>query len=88
MSTHSTDPQRGDVESVEFADETKAAAAVAARKLSDHIEQLRQSPMPAPDERVRIRLAGHPFTFTVRVRADPTTGPQLTERDEGLSVEG
>lgn len=69
-------PQRGDVESVDYANEDKAAAAKAARAAK---ADPRDAPAPAPDERVKIRLHGHPFTFVVRVKADPATGPILTE---------
>jgi len=37
------------------------------------------SDLASPNRRVRILLPGYPYVFLVRVRADPTTGPVLTE---------
>lgn len=46
--------------------------------------------MPEPDERVAIRLHGHPQTYTVRAETGPD-GPQLTEltitADKGQAVD-
>lgn len=71
-----SDPQRGDVIDVDYADEDKAAAAKAARAAGT---EPWHAPAPTPNERLKIRLHGHPFTFVVRVKANPTTGPVLTE---------
>jgi hypothetical protein len=62
-------PTRGDVESVDFAD-------------PDPTPETRTGPfrrMPAPDERVAIRLDGHPYTYVVRVQTGTRSGPRLTE---------
>lgn len=74
MSTDETDPKRGDVLSVDYADEDKAAAAARAAQADEPIDQLLRAPMPDDDERVAVRLRGYPFLFVVRVRAG-RTGP-------------
>ena len=80
MNTRRGDTQRGDVESVDYAD-------------ADPTPQAHTGPfgrIPEPNERVRIRLRGLPFTFVVRVQTDPKTGPQLVElaitADDGAAV--
>ncbi len=77
--TDTPDPQRGDVEFVGFADNDKAEAARQAAKAADPRDRLLRAPVPAANERVKVRLHGHPFDFVVRVKADPATGPVLTE---------
>jgi hypothetical protein len=80
-------PKRGDVESVTYADPDPAPDRPSGA-------MTRTGPLgriPAPDERVKIRLHGHPFTFTVRVQTDKQSGPRLTElaitADEGNAVD-
>lgn len=63
-----SEPQPGDVDSVTFADPPNA--------------NTRTGPLgriPEDDERVAIRLVGHPFKYVVRVTTDMRTGPRLIE---------
>ena len=75
--------KRGDVETVESgepprADETGAGP-------------LGLAALPGPDDRVAIRLRGHPFTYVVRVSTARRSGPLLTEltitADDGGAVD-
>lgn len=62
-------PSRGDVESVDYAD-------------PDPDPGTRSGPfqrIPAPDERVAIRLVGHAMTYTVRVATGRRSGPTIIE---------
>jgi hypothetical protein len=67
-----TAPQRGDVESVAFADPDKAAQAARAGASDDPFGV----PMPDDDEPVAVRLHGYPYLFVVRVCAG-ATGPAV-----------
>ena len=74
-------PQRGDVESVDYAD-------------PDPSPGTRTGPfrrIPQPDERVAIRLVGHPFTYVVRVATTKGRDPRLAEltmlADDGGEVD-
>lgn len=60
--------ERGDVESVDFADPDPRPEA-----------QRGFHRIPNPDERVAIRLHGHPFTYEVRVAKDKRAGPRMIE---------
>lgn len=86
-----SDRRRGDVENVTYADWDKARAAEVATGADDTLDRLVRAPFPAPDERVAIRLVGHPVTYFVRVRTNPTSGPAITEltvkADEGHAVD-
>jgi hypothetical protein len=62
-------PQRGDVATVDYADPDPSPG--------KHAEPFRQR-IPHHDERVAIRLVGHPFTYIVRVTTG-RRGPRLTE---------
>ncbi|OBG00706.1 hypothetical protein A5773_04250 [Mycobacterium sp. 852014-52450_SCH5900713] len=74
------DPQRGDVERVDYADPDPLAG-----KRSGPFQRV-----PEPDERVAIRLVGHPFTYAVRISTS-RSGPRLTEltitADDGATVD-
>ena len=89
-SNRSTGPQRGDVQSVTFADPNKAAQAARAAASDDPMDQLLGFPMPADDERIAVRLDAYPYTFVVRVRAG-RTGPVVTHleitADDGTEVD-
>ncbi|WP_133057323.1 hypothetical protein [Mycolicibacterium iranicum] len=72
--------QRGDVESVDYADRDPKPGS-------------RSGPFgrtPRPDERVAIRLADHPITYVVRVTTNRRAGPTITEltmlADDGAVV--
>lgn len=74
-------PTRGDVVSVDFAD-------------PDPHPEARSGPfqrIPAPDERVAIRLDGHPVTYVVRVETARGQEPRLTEltmlADDGAEID-
>jgi hypothetical protein len=90
MTTDETGPERGDVLSVGYADQGKAAAAELAAQADDPVERLVRAQTPDDDERVAVRLAGYPFLFVVRVRAG-RTGPVVTHleitADDGQVVE-
>lgn len=58
--------QRGDVESVDYADPPKKGTKPRYRT-------------PKPDERVAIRLHDHPYTYVVRVTATKGNAPALAE---------
>lgn len=71
MGTRKSDspkPQRGDVDSVDFADPPTPDTR------SDVLGRI-----PVPSERVAIRLVGHPFTYVVRVQTAKDSGPRITE---------
>lgn len=71
-------PQRGDVESVDYADPPSARGRAKHRT-------------PNPDERVAIRLHGHPYTYVVRVATAKGAEPKLSEltiiADDGRAVD-
>ncbi|WP_137146922.1 hypothetical protein [Mycolicibacterium sp. CR10] len=75
-------PQRGDVEKVSYADPDPTPG--------KHTGPFRAR-TPKHDERVAIRLVGHPFTYAVRVSTNERTGPQVTEltitADKGQTVD-
>jgi hypothetical protein len=89
-SNRSAGPQRGDVQSVTFADPEKAAQAAQAAASDDAMDQLLGVPMPADDERIAVRLDAYPYTFVVRVCAG-RTGPVVTHleitADDGTEVD-
>jgi hypothetical protein len=62
-------PQRGDVESVDYADPDTSQG----KRTGPFRERI-----PKDDERVSIRLIGHPFTYVVRVSTS-RSGPTLSE---------
>ena len=66
MTIGAPEPQRGDVESVDYAD------APPARGRAKHRT-------PKPDERVAIRLHGHPYTYVVRVAVARGSEPKIAE---------
>jgi hypothetical protein len=76
--------QRGDVESVDFADSPTPDTFTGAL-----------GRIPEPDERLAIRLVGHPFTYVVRVATAKGRDPRLAEltmladnpRDDGGDVD-
>ncbi|BBZ08301.1 hypothetical protein MDOR_24700 [Mycolicibacterium doricum] len=80
MSTTRPQLKRGDVESVDYADPDP--------KPGSHSGPFGRT--PRPDERVAIRLAGHPVTYVVRVTTSRGSGPALTEltltADDGAVV--
>ncbi|BDB41976.1 hypothetical protein Mkiyose1088_41440 [Mycobacterium kiyosense] len=61
-------PQRGDVDSVDYADPATP---------DTRIGPLGR--IPEPRERVAVRLVGHPFTYVVRVQTAKDSGPRITE---------
>lgn len=74
-------PQRGDVESIDYAD-------------PDHEADKRTGlfgRIPKPDERIATRLVGHPYLYVVKVSTDKRAGPRLTEltitADDGHAVD-
>ncbi|SIL58010.1 Uncharacterised protein [Mycobacteroides abscessus subsp. abscessus] len=77
--TSTSDPQRGDVVRVDFADPDPTPM------------RRKGARMPAPNERVAIRLHGHPATYVVRVMTNAAAGPTISEltviADEGQAVD-
>ena len=75
-----SDPQPGDVVSVNYANPPSAATRIGPL-----------GRVPEDDERVAIRLHAIPFTFAVRVTTDKHTGPRLVEltltADDGQTID-
>lgn len=77
-------PTRGDVVSVDYADRSP-----------DPAPETRTGPfqrrIPGPDERVAIRLVGHPVTYVVRATSRAASEPHLTEltmiADDGHAID-
>jgi hypothetical protein len=80
-----SDPQRGDVLHVGYADPEKAA------QLAEYMDAGQPGPWLAPspdaDERVTVRLAGYPYLFTVRV-VGGRTGPVIRHLEVTADADG